>query len=146
MIRLKRITALNGVTATTTSEKYWVGGARRIGFHFRRANHSSGSTAFSVKGSLEPKELGNGAPDVYGNRTGGAGVTMTALNLLINNLENANTEQLTRSTDVTLAANGDAFAWLDISAFVNWVEVTATETTDGTHSAWIVIEEELPAN
>ena len=142
MLRQRQITAINAVTATTTSSKFWVGGAARIGLLFRRANHSAGSTAFSVKGSLEPYELGNGAQDAHGKRTGGTGVTMTTLNVFVNNLENAIAEGLVRSTDVSLAANGDAFAWLDPAAFINWLEITATETTDGTHSAWIIIEEE----
>ena len=144
MLRQRRITALNAVTATTVSSKFWVGGAKRIGFHFRRANHSAGSTAFSVKGSLEPFENGIGAKDAYNNPTGAGGVTMTALNMLINNLEDTNAESEVRSTDVSLSADGDAIAWLEPHVLVNWLEVTATETTDGTHSAWIVVEEELP--
>jgi hypothetical protein len=144
MLRIRTIKAIDAATATAVSAKYWVGGARRIGILGRRANHSSGSTAFSVKGSLESYETGNGPADVYGNRTGGPTVTMTALNLFINNVENTNAEELTRSTDFSLSANGDAMAWLDPKTFVNWLEVTATETTDGTHTAFIVIEEEVP--
>lgn len=146
MIQLKRITALNGVTATTTSEKFWVGGAKRVGIHLRRANHSAGSSAFTVKASLEPKELGNGAPDSFSNRTGGAGVTMTAINTLIDNATNAIAEGFIRVNGKTLSSNGDAFLWLSPETLVNWLEITVTETTDGTHSAWIVVEEELPAN
>ena len=146
MFQLKRIAALNGVTVTTTSSKFWVGGARRVGIHLRRADHSAGSSAFTVKASLEPKEAGNGTPDSYSNRTGGAGVTMTAYNMLIDNVTNTNGQTLTRVNGKTLAANGDAFLWLDPACLVNWLEITVTETTDGTHSAWIVVEEELPAN
>lgn len=143
-MRQRRITALNAVTATTTSSKFWVGGAKRIALHYRRANHSSGSTAFSVKGSVEPFEFGIGAVDEFGNKTGGGGVTMTDLNVTFNNLEDTNAQSEVRSTDVTLAANGDAIVWLEPHILVNWLEITATETTDGTHSAWIVVEEELP--
>lgn len=142
MLKQRKITALDAVTATTTSNKFYVGDAKRIGFIFRRANHSSGSTAFSVKGSLQPVGDGTGAADSFGYPTGGTGVTMTTLNLLINNLENTNAQQVVHSTDVTLNANGDEMAWLDPNVFVNWLEVTATETTDGTHSAFIVVEYE----
>jgi len=144
MTRQRIIKAIDAVTATTVSSKYWVGGAKRIGFLFRRANHSSGSTAFSVKASLESYETGNGAQDAYGNRTGGAGVTMTALSMLLNNAANTNAQTRLRTASVSLAANGDAFAWLEPDILVNWLEVTATETTDGTHSAWIIVEEEVP--
>jgi len=144
MLRQRRITALNAVTATTTSNKFWVGGAKRIGLHFRRADHSAGSTAFTVKGSLEPFETGTGPVDAHGNPTGGAAVTMTAVNMLVSNVTNTNGQMRTRVNSTSLAANGDAFVWLEPDILVNWLEVTATETTDGTHSAWIVIEEEIP--
>lgn len=146
MIKLKRIVALDAVTATTTSSKFWVGGHRRIGIMLRRADHSSGSSAFTVKGSLEPYEKASGAVDAYGNRTGGATVTMTALNTLIDNVTNTNGQMLTRVNGKTLAANGDAFLWLSPETIINWLEITVTETTDGTHSAWIVVEEEQPSN
>jgi len=144
MIRQRRITALDAVTATTTSNKFWVGGAKRIGLHYRRANHSAGSTAFTVKGSLQPYEHGDGPIDAFGNHTGGAGVTMTALNVLVDNVTNTNVQNRTRVNSKTLSADGDAFLWIEPDVLVNWLEVTATETTDGTHSAWIVVEEELP--
>jgi hypothetical protein len=144
MIRQRRITALNAVTATTTSSKFWVGGAKRIGLHYRRADHSSGSTAFTVKASLEPLEIANGPLDAHNNLTGGSAITMTALNMLVSNVTNTNAQTRTRVNSVSLAANGDAIAWLEPDILVNWLEITATETTDGTHSAWIVLEEELP--
>lgn len=142
MLRQQRITALNAVTATTVSNKFWVGGAKRIGLLFRRSAHSSGSTAFSVKGSLDAYDAAVGALDTRGNKLGGSGVAMTALNMLVNNVENTNEQTRTRSTDVTLSADGDAFAWIEADVLVNWLEITATETTDGTHSAFIIIEEE----
>lgn len=142
--RQRRITALNAVTATTTSSKFWVGGAKRIGLHFRRADHGSGSTAFTVKASLEPLEIANGTLDAHNNLTGGTAVTMTAINMLVSNVTNTNGQMRTRVNSTSLAANGDAYVWLEPDILVNWLEVTATETTDGTHSAWIVLEEDLP--
>jgi hypothetical protein len=146
MIRLRRITALDAVTATTTSSKFWVGGAKRIRIMLRRADHSSGSSAFAVKGSLQAYADGRGTPDSFGNKTGGGGVTMTALNVLIDNVTNTNAQTLTRVNGKTLSADGDAFLWLSPECLVNWLEITVTETTDGTHSAWIAIEEEIPSN
>lgn len=134
MLRQRRIAALNAVTATTISKKFWVGGASRIAFHFRRANHSAGESAFTIKGSLEPFEAGNATADSYGNPTGGNLITMTDIGT-----------NIVESLDgLTLSANGDTFAFLAPQYLMNWVEITVTETTDGTHSAWIVLEEELP--
>lgn len=128
MISTRVIPAIEAVTATTTSNKFYVGGATRIGFLVRRANHSSGSTALSVKISMD--DVTTVTP------------TMTACNMLISNATNTNAQTLTRVSSVSLNANGDAFVWLDPLCVVNWVEVTVTETTDGTHSAYILVEED----
>ena len=45
-------TLLNAVTATTTSPAVDVTGLSHMGFQFKRANHSSGSSAFSVEGTI----------------------------------------------------------------------------------------------
>jgi len=122
----KVITALNAVTATTTSNKFYVGDASRVAFLFRRADHSAGSTSFAVKVSMDP--------------AGTATPVMTTLNLLIDNVTNTNAQTLTRVAAKVLSANGDAFLFLDPFVKINWVEITATETTDGTHSAFILVE------
>jgi len=124
--RTKVITALDAVTATTTSNKFFVGGARRIGLLFRRADHAAGSTAFTVNGGMESEDT--------------VTPTMTALNMLITNTANSNVQSLTRVASVTLSANGDSLVWLDPVCVLNWLSVTATETTDGTHSAFILLE------
>src|ERR1044072_4136763 len=144
MTRQRRITALNAVTATTTSNKFWVGGAKRIWLHYRAAAITSGNGAFTVKGSLEPFETGNGPIDAHNNPTGGNAITMSALNMLVDNVTNANTANHTRVNSKTLSSNGDGIVWLEPDILVNWLEATVTRTTDGTYSAWIVVEEELP--
>jgi len=124
---IKTYTALNAVTETTVSSAYYVGGAKRIGLLFRRANNAGGSSAFTVKASLD--EIGTVTP------------TMTAFNMLIDNVVNANTLNLTRVNGVTIGAvNGDAFLWVDPNCLVNWLEITVTETTSGSHSCWIIME------
>lgn len=118
------ITALNAVTATTVSEKIWVGDFERVAILYRRADHGSGSTAFTVK-------AGFGADAA-------STPTMTAYNMLIDNLTNTNAQTPTRINSKSLAANGDAMVWLDPACPVTHIEITATETTDGTHSAFII--------
>jgi hypothetical protein len=145
MIRQRRITALNAVTATTTSTKFWVGGAKRIGLLYRAAAITSGNGAFTVKGSVEPYDIGNGPADAFGNKLGGNTVTVVALNVLVDNLINTNVQNLTRVNSKTLSANGDAILWIEPDFPVNWLEVTVTRTTDGTYSAFILVEEDADA-
>jgi len=129
MIKTKVITALDAVVATTTSNKFYVGGAKRIGFLFRRADHSSGKTVFSVNIGAESGDT--------------VTPTMTACNMLIGNTAASNSQTTAHVASVdTGTANGDFYAWLDPICLVNWVSVTATETTDGTHSAFIILEVE----
>ena len=128
MIKTKSIKVLDAVTETTTSNKIYVGGAKKIGFLFRRGSHSSGSTAFSVNIGGEPEDT--------------VTPTMLACNMLITNTANSNSQTLTRVASVTLSANGDAYAWLSPEVICTWVSVTATETTDGAHSAWVILEVE----
>lgn len=123
----KSIVALDAVTATTVSNKIYVGGSERIAIQLRRADHSSGSSAFTIKVSCEPAST--------------VTPTMTALNLWIDNVTNTNAQTLTRVVGKTLAANGDAFLFLDEFAIINWIEITVTETTDGTHSAFVLLED-----
>ena len=125
-MQLKEYTVLDGVTATTTSSKYYVGGHGRVGIRMKRADHGSGTSAFAIKGSLDDEST--------------VTPTMTAVNMWIDNVTNTNGETLTRVNAKTLAADGEAFLWLDPAAMVTWLEVTVTETSDGTHSAWIVWE------
>lgn len=120
---VKMITALNAVTATTASTKIWVGDYDRVAILYRRANHSAGSTAFTVKAGFG--ELASDTP------------TMTTYNQLISNVTNAIAEGQVHVNSVTLNADGDAMVWMDPSAPATHIEITATETTDGTHSAFI---------
>lgn len=120
----KFITALNAVTATTTSNQIYIGDFKRVALLYRRANHSSGSTAFTVTAGF--------AADA------GTDPTMTAYNLLISNVTNAITEGITHVNSVTLSADGDAMVWMDPACPATHIAITATETTDGTHSAFVI--------
>lgn len=125
MGRVQVITALNAVTATTTSSSIWVGDFERVAILCRRANHGSGSTAFTVTAGFS--QLASDSP------------TMTAYNMLIDNVANTNAqENITHTASHSLAANGDVYFWLDPRTPVTHIAITATETTDGTHSAFII--------
>lgn len=122
MKQTKVITALNAVTATTTSEAIDVKYAEKITLLLTRENHSAGSSAFTVTGSVD-------------------GATYVALNTLIDNVTNTNAQTLTRIATKTLSANGSALVALDLEQFgYSFIKVTVTEATDGTHSAVVFVE------
>jgi hypothetical protein len=117
----KLVVALNAVTATTTSSEIDVRGAKKVVILCTRANHSAGSTAFSVTGSIDK------------------GTTYVATNI-VDHAANTNAQTVTRSASKTLSANGTAWIALDLEYLAfDLIKVTATETTDGTHSASVYI-------
>jgi len=115
--------ALNKVTATTTSEIIDVKYAKKVSLLFIRADHGSGKTVFSVEASLN-------------------GTTFFTYNKLIPNVANSNAQTLTRVASYdTGAANATALYSLDLeNDIISAIKITATETTDGTHSAKVYIE------
>lgn len=126
-MRPKIITAIDGATATATSAKIWVGNAKKVAILYRRADHTSGSTAFTVKAGFG--QLPSDSP------------TMTAYNMLIDNVTNTNAQTMTRINSKTLSSNTDAMVWMSPEAPATHIEITATETTDGTHSAFVFVWE-----
>jgi len=114
---------LDAVEATTTSQPVNIEDATRVTFVFKRSDHSAGKTVFSVTVSVD-------------------GTNYITYNKLIDNVANANTETLTRVSEFdTGAANVTATYSMDLTTDVfRYVKVTATETTDGTHDAWILIQ------
>ena len=125
----KEQTLLDQVTATTTSAPMNVEGYRHIGLQFVRANHSAGSTAFTVEGTID-------------------GTNWVALNVLLKNIvadAGAGTagEDIgnTRVASVTLSANGSEIVWIEPIFALKAIRAIATETTDGTHSVYAIASE-----
>lgn len=117
-----RITALNAVTATTTSNEIVIAGAKKVTLYMTRADHSAGSSAFSVDAS-------------------GDGTTYVDYNKLITNVANTNSQTPVRAASVTLSADGSEMASMDLEYDTIYsIKVTVTETTDGTHSCDLLIE------
>jgi len=115
------IKVIDGATATTTSQAIPIGDAKKVVLFCTRSVHVSGNTVFSATVS----------PD---------GTTYYTYNKWISNLANANTEGETRVASVTLASATSNFLTMDPADFFGYIKVTATETTDGTHDAWLIIE------
>lgn len=124
MGRYRTVTkVLNAVTATTTSASQKIEDAKKVMLVVQRADHSSGSTAFTATVSVD-------------------GTNFIDYKKWIDNVANSNVQDLTRTQTKTLSANGIDFVTMDpedVGMFSD-IKVTATETTDGTHSAWLVVE------
>lgn len=116
------IKVLDGVTATTESQAVNIEGAEKVVLVYQRADHSSGKTVFSATVSVD-------------------GTNYITYNKWISNTANSNSQDVTRVASVdTGAANVVGFLTMDPDDGFVYIKVTATETTDGTHSAWLYIE------
>lgn len=116
------ITAIDAVTATTESGAINIEKAKKVTFLFTRANHSSGSSLFDVDVSVD-------------------GTTFVDYNKLIDNVANTNAQTLTRVANKSLASNTSAVLSMDLQHdSYKEIKVKVTETTDGTHTAKVIIE------
>lgn len=121
---VQKIIALNAVTATAVSDKIWIGNFDKVAVLFRRANNAGGTSAFTVKAGFDDKLAGD--------------PTMTAYNMLIDNATNTNAQTLLHVNGKSIAnADGDVMLWMDPACPASHLEITVTETSDGTHSAFI---------
>lgn len=121
-ISKKLVTALDAVTATTTSNAINIANAKKVTLQLTRANHGSGSSAFSVTASLD-------------------GTNFYDINCLIQDLTNSNSQDYTRVSSITLSSDTTEFAAIDLANMgFDQIKVTVTETTDGTHSAKVLVE------
>lgn len=113
--------AINAATATTTSDAIDVKNAKRITLFFKRSLHSAGSTAFTVTVSIDDS-------------------TYIGYNKLITNVANTNAQTLTRVASVTLSSDTTSMVSFSPEDCFQSIKVTATETTDGTHDAWVLVQ------
>lgn len=119
-----KTTPIDAVTATTTSAAIDFTGVKKATWFFTRANHSSGSSTFTVEVSFD-------------------GVTWVAYNKLISNVTNTNAQDLTRVASVALSSDTTSTVAMDLQHDAYpYARVTATEATDGTHTAELVREYE----
>ena len=113
---------LDVVTATTTSSAIPVDGAKKVTMRLTRASHSSGSSTFTVTGSID-------------------GVNFTALNNIVTDVTNTNSQTVTRVASVALGSNTSQFVSLDLTYYtLKAIKVVATIATDGSASASLNVE------
>ena len=115
------IKVLDGVVATTTSAAANIEDAKKVVLVANRADHASGSSAFTATVSVD-------------------GTNYMDYKKWISNANNTNVQGETRVTTLTLTADGTDFLTMDPDDGFKDIKVKVTETTDGTHSAWLLIE------
>lgn len=108
-------------TSEVESNEVNVAGAKKITFIFKRANHSSGSTDFQVKVSLD-------------------GTNFVQYNKLIKNTTNTNSQQLTREGTVTLSSNTSELYSVDVHDAFLALKTSVKNDTDGDGTVDILIE------
>lgn len=115
-------TVLNAVTATTTSESFSVAGAKKITLFLTRADHSSGSSVFIAEVS-------------------GDDSTYVTCQKLVSHITNSNSQQKTRVASLTLSSDVTELISVDLEndSYIS-MRINVTETTDGTHTARVLIE------
>lgn len=113
---------LDAVAATTTSADISVEEAKKVSMRLTRTLHSAGSTAFTVTGSID-------------------GVNFTALNNIVTDVTNKNTQTVTRVASVSLSSNTSQFVSLDLTYYtLKFIRVVATRTTDGSATVAVSVE------
>lgn len=114
---------LNAVTATTTSSDIPIAGAKKVSMRLTRAGHSSGSSTFTVTGSVD-------------------GTNFIALNCIVTDVTNTNAQTITRVASVALSSNTSSLVSLDLTHLtLKAIRVVATIATDGSASASVSVEE-----
>ena len=108
-------------TETTTSAPFSLENAEKVSFVFQRSDHSSGSSAFKLQISVD-------------------GTNWIDYAELIPNINNSPVEQLSRVTTVTISDDNTAAASKSMADTYPLGRIVVTETTDGTHNAWVIIQ------
>jgi hypothetical protein len=131
--KIYKVASADTTTGAVVGKSVYVGGARRVGVLLRLGSHTSGNTVFTFAGGME--EGFAGANDT-------ATPTMTALNVMLDNVANTNAQNLTRIASKTLNTNGDYLLWLDPSVVLQWFAVNYNTTTDGAVTVFILVQEQ----
>lgn len=115
-------TLMQSESTTKTSPAIDIRGAKKIELYLLRANHTSGSTVFTVEVSVD-------------------GTNFIAYNKLIDNVTNTNAQNKTRVASKTLSSNTAAILALDLEndAFYS-MRVVGTVATDGDATVVAAIE------
>jgi hypothetical protein len=118
----KVIKVLDEVTATTTANPVNILGAKRVTLLCKRADHSSGSSTFTAQV--------------------GVGTDLADYKRWDSNVTHTNVQYDTSVDELVLSADGVDFLSMSPKDIFEVIQVKVTEATDGTHSAWLIIDYE----
>lgn len=119
---LNIVDAITAVTTTTTSEPISIAGAKRISMMLTRANHTSGSTTWTVEISMD-------------------GTTWDEYNMLIDHVTNTNVQDVVRTNQKVQGGNATEFMLVDTEYLAaRYMRLKATVATDGTATGVVAIE------
>ena len=121
MAQYKFQALVSSISQTQTGGCAGVAGYRRLGVQFKLANVVSGNGIFKLQGT-----------------TNGTDWSYLAL---IDNLANSNSQTLTRVLSKTLSANSNVLMWVDEGLSLRAIRVSATITTDGSYSTYLIASE-----
>lgn len=118
----KVVKVFDGVVETTESDLIPILTAKKVTLYVERTEpaEATGTTTFTAKV--------------------GVGDNMVAYNRFISNVTNTNTQSVTRVANIAFDAAGTGFLTMDPADAAEFIQVKATIETDGTASAWLVIE------
>jgi hypothetical protein len=119
---VKYYTAHSAVSATATSDVIPTEGAKKVSMWLNRTNHSSGSTTFTVTGSVD-------------------GVNYVALNNILTDVTNTNSQTVIRVASVALASDTSSLVSLDVAKLgLKAIKVVCTISTDGKGNCNVSVE------
>jgi hypothetical protein len=116
----KVIKVLDEVTETTTSNPVSILGAEKVTLLCERADHGSGSSTFAAQV--------------------GVGSHLADYNRWDSNVTHTNVESDTSVNELVLSADGVDFLSMSPKDVFEHIVIKVTEDTDGTHSAWLIID------
>ena len=112
------IHALNATTTTGESQWFNISDANRVSLYLQRSNDDAGSTLFTINASPNASDY-----DVYER--------------LILNDDNTDSNNQDRVSSTTIAGDDTIMLSFSPEDVPNYIKIVETETTDGTHDAWI---------
>jgi len=116
----KVVKVIDNATETTTANPVSILGAEKVTLLCKRADHGSGSSTFTAQV--------------------GVGANLADYKRWISNATNTNAQGIARVANLVLSSNSVDFLTMSPEDSFEHIVVKVTEATDGTHSAWLIID------
>lgn len=119
MVGASERASLNAVTVDTNGDPVNVESFKNIGIQLVAASITAGNGVFTVEGTID-------------------GVNWVALSVLVDNVTNTISQNLTRLASKTLSSNTSVLVWLENIFALKAIRVVVNVTTDGAYSAYVI--------